>query len=405
MQVYFVAVVYAAWLFLINLVFYLVKGRGIEAQEVSVLAGVLPMGLQLVFVGFDPVGMTRPARFMIAMFAIILLSYLSNGTGWDAVTYSVLYLYLSFGTLLVAGSPDRRLLALIAEFYSIPTALWLLYIDQFGTYVWGRLVAGTLESNIWGLMALSVGIAAFAHRSRLLGLFCIAAAFLTMVDASSRSSMVGLAAACAVIGLHRLAELKNRKLIGALALTAAALALVAAVMPALQQAVSGFADNLMKLDDPRRGLGTGGTGRYIYWQAALKIWWDHPLFGIGFRMHERYMPRHFEAHNAYIAMLADTGICGFLWYVSLLVAFCRGMFKLADKRLRYLAIGLATSYALVGLFERRAIDGANPMSWMFLMSAMMVLRDGALERLGAAAERTRRAWAAVPLAAGNEALP
>ena len=83
-------------------------------------------------------------------------------------------LYLSVLTILVAGCPDRRLLATIAEVDSVPTALWLLYIDLFGKYVWGRLADGNLELNAWGLFGVSVGVAAFAHRSRITGAFCLA---------------------------------------------------------------------------------------------------------------------------------------------------------------------------------------------------------------------------------------
>jgi O-antigen ligase len=402
-----VASTYAAWLVLINVVFYLVHGRELGPQEYSVLAGVVPMGLQLLLLGFDPVGMMRPARMMCLFVLIVLLSYLFNGADWSGVVYVVELLYLSAVTILVAGCPDRRLLPTIAELYSLPTAIWLLYIDFFGKYEWGRLVEGRLESNAWGLIGLSVGVASFAHRSRITGAFCFAVCCLTIYDASSRSSIVGLTIAVGLIGIRTMFDLRNRRLIGAFAILSLGLAFAVVLVPSLRDSASDFAVNLLKLDDPYRGINSGSSGRDELWRAAIGLWWDHPWFGVGFRMHEAYLPLNFSAHNAYLAMLADTGIFGFLWYMALMVAAWIGMFRMKDSRMRRLAIALVSSYAFIGLFERRAINGANPMSLMFLMAAMAILREDAVTRVQRAVERTRQAWSPPPVlrAGGGAASP
>lgn len=404
MKHFVVASAYAAWLVLMNVVFYLVHGKDIGLQEYSVLAGIVPMALQLLLLGFDPVGMMRPARMMFVFLFIVLLSYLFNGADWSGVFYVVELLYLSAVTLLVAGCPDRRLLPTIAEFYSVPTAIWLIYIDLFGKYEWGRLIEGDLESNAWGLVGLSVGVAAFAHRSRIVGAFCLAVACLTIYDASSRSSIVGLSIAAILIGIRYLFELRNRRLIGAFALLALGLALAIVVVPAFRDSASDFVVNLLKLDDPNRGINSGSSGRDELWRDAFALWWDHPMFGVGFRMHEVYMPVNFSAHNAYIAMLADTGIFGFLWYIALLAIAWVGMFRLTEGRMRHLAIALVSSYTFIGLFERRAINGANPMSIMFLMAVMLILREDALARVRRVVDRRRQAWSPSPiLRAGRRA--
>ncbi len=405
MRVFVVASVYAAWLVLINVVFYLVHGHDLGPQEYAVLGGVVPMGLQILLLGFDPVGMTRPARVMGLFFLIVLLSYLFNGADWTGVTYVVELLYISAVTMLIAGCPDRRLLPSIAVLYSVPTAIWLIYIDTFGRYEWGRLVEGDLESNAWGLIGLSVAVAAFAHRSRIAGAFCLAAACLTIYDASSRSSMVGLAVAISLIGLRYAFELRNRRFLGALAALAFGLAFVVVVFPWLRDSASDFFVNLFKLDDPYRGLSSGSTGRSTLWRAALALWWDHPWFGVGFRMHEAYLPLNFSAHNAYLAMLADTGVFGFLWYMGLLLAAWIGMFRLEEGPTRHLVIALVSSYTLIGLFERRAINGANPMSLMFLMAVMLIMRENSLARVRRIVDRRDQAWSPPPIlrAAGRAA--
>ena len=123
----------------------------------------------------------------------------------------------------------------------------------------------------------------------------------------------------------------------------------------------------------------------------------HPWFGVGFRMHESFMPVNYSAHNAYIAMLADTGIFGFLWYIALLIMAWIGMFRVTDSRTRYLVIALVSSYTFIGLFERRAINGANPMSIMFLMAVIVILREEAVARVYRIVARGRQAWSPPPV--------
>ena len=174
-----------------------------------------------------------------------------------------------------------------------------------------------------------------------------------------------------MIGVRYMYDLRNRRLIGAFVVITVILAFVMVAVPVLRDSASDFFVNLFKLDDPYRGLSSGSSGRDELWRAAMALWWNHPWFGVGFRMHEAYLPANFSAHNAYLAMLADTGVFGLLWYLALMAMAWIGMFRLKDARTRHLAIGLIVSYTFVGLFERRAINGANPMSLLFLMAAMV----------------------------------
>jgi O-antigen ligase len=404
MKLFVVAAAYAVWLAAISIVFFLIHGHNVAAQESSVLAGLVPMLLQYQLLGFEPHGMVLPTRVMGAFIFIVLLSYVFNGGDWTAVTFVVELLYLSAVTIFVAGCPERRLLCRIAEYYSLPTALWLIYIDMTGTYLWGRLVAGGLQANFWGLVGVSVGVSAFAHRSRLLGAFCYGAAMLTIYESSSRSSLVALAVATILIAARYLAELRNRRLIGATAVIALGLGFAVLLVPSLQSTIPGFFVNILKLDDPLRGVGSGETGRSDLWQAAFGLWLNHPLFGVGFRMHERYLPEELSAHNAYLAMLADTGVFGCAWYLLLLLTCWLGMFRIKDQRTRHLVIGLVSSYTFVGLFERRAINGANPMSVLFLMAAMYLYGEASLAAARRKIVRSENVRASVDLSeAGGEA--
>ncbi len=66
-------------------------------------------------------------------------------------------------------------------------------------------------------------------------------------------------------------------------------------------------------------------GRIRSWGVAVRMWADHPVTGVGPRnftlLYRRYGPTDdvHVAHNSYLQMLAETGLPGFLLFVSLLV--------------------------------------------------------------------------------------
>jgi O-antigen ligase len=43
-------------------------------------------------------------------------------------------------------------------------------------------------------------------------------------------------------------------------------------------------EDVMRLHDPARGIGSGFTGRVEYWKQAIDAFWEHPVFGYGFRL-------------------------------------------------------------------------------------------------------------------------
>jgi O-antigen ligase len=368
-----VAVVYAAWLVAIELVFYLVAGKDENALQYVVMLGAVPVALQIMLLGITPYGLVSPTRLALVILLTILFSYLPNPPGWTAFVYVIDTGYVFALAIIVAGCPDHRLLRSIAAAFSLMSALFLIYINLTGEYIWGRLSAAGLEANFWGLMGLATAVTGFGAGSRLIGGFGFAVGAYTIYAASSRSSILGILAAAGVLAVSHLATLRDRRLFGGLAVFAGALAVAIFFVPAISSWLPGFVDDLMKLDDPYRGLGQGFTGRSTVWSAALDVWMSSPLFGVGFRQHEALLPGALSAHNAYLAMLADTGIVGFLLYCGMLVAALVASFRIADRRTRDLNLAVILSYAVIGLFERRAINTGNPWSVFFLICCFYAL--------------------------------
>ncbi|KWW14048.1 polysaccharide polymerase [Peribacillus simplex] len=75
----------------------------------------------------------------------------------------------------------------------------------------------------------------------------------------------------------------------------------------------------------------GGSGRFELWEQALTYFMSNPLFGIGaFNFSDYYAFEHNEklyVHNTYLEVLVESGIIGFLFYLSFLLMLIITLFK------------------------------------------------------------------------------
>jgi O-antigen ligase len=78
-------------------------------------------------------------------------------------------------------------------------------------------------------------------------------------------------------------------------------------------------DDVMKLNDPTRGLGTGLTGRVETWKRGIETFWQSPLIGHGFRAHIGSEEENLGSHSGYVRLLIDTGAIGTLLAVAAIV--------------------------------------------------------------------------------------
>jgi O-antigen ligase len=393
MRLYTTAAAYALWLLAIEVIFYLAHGDNLGALEFAVGLGVVPAGLQILLLGLNPLGLAAPVQAALWFVLIVLVGYLTNVES-NSIIY-LIELLLVFGiAILVAGSPDRRLIRTIGVLYAVPAALFIVYIAATGEYLWGRLTASGIQPNWWGLMGGIVVAASFAYRSRLLTVASILAGLYVAYAASSRNSMVGIAVAVFAVLLMTAAQLRGRRLIWTLVGAVAAFAFATIFLSSVSETLNGGLVEALQLDDPGRGLGTGFSGRADLWDSVAQIWLRSPLFGVGFRQHQSFMPAldQIGAHNAYLAMLADTGILGLLWYLGFVVVSLYASLGIRDARSRNVVVATIVSYAVIGIFEARGINGGNPFSIYFQMCCFFALTDASLRRV-------QRHSAAVPVAA------
>ena len=374
MKRYVVAAFYAVWLVAVEFIFYWVRGHDPSSLQHVVMLGVIPPAVQFALLGLNPYGLVAPARLFIVFLLIVLFSYLSNGSGGEAFDYVMELMFIFGVAMVIAGSPDPQLIRAIAVIAGVLNAVFLLYIDFFGEYVWGRLYAAGIDPNWWGLMAGWGAAGAFAYRSWLAGGFCFGVGLLTMYESQSRGTMVAILAALAVLGFLYVKQLRGSRLMVATAIVAGCLGTLVIMSSVIQsEVVNAVLNDVFKVDDPQRGAGQGLTGRTDFWGEALDLWQRSPLFGIGFRQHENYLSGASNAHNAYLAMMADTGTAGLVWYVAFVFLSLAAAFRIPDRGTRNLVIATIVTYMMIGMFERRAINGGNPFSVYYLVCCCYAL--------------------------------
>lgn len=369
--VQFIAGAYAAWLTVLTIAFHL-QAENKVVQELALLAGAIPTILHGIFLPVDTRGNSTGMWFLWSFLTIFLLSYVLNEYSWEDLVnlFNVLFVFLI--GFLIASSIDSTLVMRIAGTYALMMAPYLLWINLTGEYVWGRLHAGS-QPNTWGLIALNVAIGAYALKNRLLQGACMAVVLMTMYNAQTRGSMVALVPVLLTFVYFWYVHEKKISISWKLVVTYLIIVVAFSVIAFYSDVIL---NDILRVNDPRRGLQSGATGRDKAWGEALGLWFNSPMFGVGFRKHEELMVfSAISAHNAYLAMLADTGFVGFLTYmIFLFVSLFSAMRSTSDPKFRLFLICVIVAYAFTGMFERRAINAGNSFSITFIFVCLTALR-------------------------------
>lgn len=366
-----VAVAYGAWLFIFTVMFHQFPDNKV-ILELVLLMGMIPALMQCLLLDVDTRGIASGMWFFWAFMTVFIAGYLVTGCTWEELVNLFNVLFIFFIGFLVASSVDATLLQRLSGAYALMISPYLVYVSLFGIYVWGRLYDG-LAPNLWGLIAVSVAVGSFGLKNKALIAFCWLALLMTMYNAQTRGSMVALLPILVIFAIHWYIHERKLDVSWKVVITYFVIAGLFLILVAFPDVL---VNDVLRVNDPRRGLSSGATGRDEAWLEAARLFFDAPVLGVGFRRHEELMVfTRLSSHNAYLAMLADTGFVGFLVYMAFLISSIICAFRgVGDTKLRFFLLGVILSYSLVGMFERRAINVGNPMSIIFIFACLQALR-------------------------------
>ena len=258
----------------------------------------------------------------------------------------------------------------LALFGLLGTALVAYLYATYDSSLERRLsLSASTHANHLGLVCLGILMASLAMKNRYLGLVSISVNLLGIVATQSRGALVAALIGLSVFGSVRLT--RKHKVRSTITLLGAAV-LASGLLLIYHDEFVRWTTAILFLDHRYRGLGTGFTGRLDAWQEALSLFRDNLWFGVGFRLHERYMTILNSAHSGYFSLLAETGLLGAISVIGLTAGCSRRLWILSMKGDRVATIGLAllAGYLFFAAFERYFLNMGNPTSvlvWLFLL--------------------------------------
>lgn len=318
----------------------------------------------------------RPAQALpflaIATLILFAITLSLMGTHEQAdVVKPLLGLYV-FGLVVLLASAEARDEAFLHNLligYAAMHALAAVIALIDGNFLYGRFM-GRLGPNYWGSVCAYGLLAATAARHRPVFIVLAAIDIFTLLASQNRTAMLALIVGGALLMV--LAYVRSG-IAGRLWMWLMAMAGSVALLFAMPTLLS----KVFMVDDPRRGLDSGGTGRAGAWQEAWSLIERHPLLGVGYRHHEQYITAASSAHQAYLATAADMGVIGLLVFLLFLFAgLGTAVYKAVVHRSKgYAALAaLLLGYSVQGFAEQRAINFANSISLMMIIAVALATR-------------------------------
>ncbi|HUW33880.1 MAG TPA: O-antigen ligase family protein [Planctomycetota bacterium] len=301
------------------------------------------------------------------LFAAWIAGALLSVSMVDAVMYTALTaaVFVIAGAYTAVTTPGELRLGL--GLFGAAGTLILFAVALLNRGASRELVNNSLNPNAFGFFAMACGSFAFCLRPTALRAAIIACAVFCIMAVSSRASLLGLAVTVAfqVLARQTLRSAVQRALILA--------AVLAAVFLLFEQA-GDIIRSVLALDDPRRGIGSGFTGRTAVWAEVWELFEKNPVLGVGFRCHQ--IASGEDANNGYLAYIAETGILGGVAGLLLIgTALVRSWRRRRDDLVHGVLLSAAVGYLAHSVFERFIFNAGNPGSLLFILWIVYSITD------------------------------
>lgn len=267
------------------------------------------------------------ARLFTALVILASVSFFTMSSGIFLQNTTLLiyidFVVFFFVTIAVVNSPSRVRWALLAAVIGIAYGSadiireWLNFHNSMAGYRAGDSVGdGNYFSTSAALILPFVLLMIFHARKisgKLFFLGCLLISLVAIMLTGSRGGALAIAVSFLYVIWHSRHRARNFTLIGVLALP---LLILVPVSPLYRF-----------LHPNQHGINTEQT-RLWAWEAGLRMFETHPIFGVGLGNFKQLMPAYAApgvdfksiAHNTYIEYLAELGPVGLLLFIA--IAFC-----------------------------------------------------------------------------------
>lgn len=320
-------------------------------------------------------------KLLLLLFAFLIVgtaSTIGAGGGFEHLANLVLTVVALFVAIHVMETMEPASLLGGLKIYSLPTMMLAAGLATLSYSQGARLglESELLNPSAFGLIGMSVAVCALAWENLLLRLMLIATGGYLIYLTGSRGSLLGTMVGVCFYCFYTPMRGGSRSKLGWL--VAAQIVLMILIVVFWDQTFQAL-DGIFLITDQHRGLDAGGSGRFEIWMETLAVIREHPILGVGYRLHPDHIGAS-SAHNGLLALFADLGAAGLLVGLAILVRgvarwhFAPG--EWAGSRARAVAMAVIASYLSYGLFERYLFNIGNPASifFMVLITGQMVTR-------------------------------
>jgi O-antigen ligase len=252
-------------------------------------------------------------------------SFYGNDRSW-ILTFAQLFLLMWMARRFVRSGKDHQLIMMIVTLGIVLSAMVAVQEVGLGIGLVERTAGLSEGANtaaryfVYGIILLSYLQSRLYEQPfrRLLTLVGIVLLTLASITTGSRSGFL-------LLGLSFF-FLTQRFLVGRQRSITLWLTLGMGFFWVLTQASGTILDPAHILDAILSGSDTVGA-RYDFWRAGLAMWGDHPVAGIGIGRFRNYLLAYWQSyrpiiawtpHNTYVQVLSETGIIGFVVFITLL---------------------------------------------------------------------------------------
>ena len=165
--------------------------------------------------------------------------------------------------------------------------------------------------------------------------------------------------------------------IGRLALIVVGVVLALIFLP--QSLFNNYSNRLSTLDTKNSDEITNDV-RFGFWHAAIDMWADYPIQGIGIGQFSTYLPIYgrdyvppqyldFTPHSTYFAMLSETGLVGFALFIALHVIAFRSYWhaiRNSDPETKQLAYTWFVAFLIMAFGGFTKQDNYERLLWLTL---------------------------------------